>query len=240
MHPHLRSAGKEWRNVIQSKVSMNKCFIKCGRKPLGRGFYWYIHPACIDMFRCGDFDPLEIRWNITKYERLLNTATSNSLSMRSDNQNTIVHADQGTTIPLNQTNMASTRQNFMTPVGQESMTAVNQCTLTNIAQNIMTPANQTAVTAVNQATTIVAPYSSDGSPTNHPVMMGDNQSSSPPGNHNQLHGYQFQYSAAAIAGSEGSRYSQYCSNMGNYHTELHNYNWMPTSSHFNYSLCSYL
>ncbi len=229
MQPHLLTAGEKWKNQIRVTLSIKECFRKCGPAPLGRGFYWHIHPGCIDMFRCGDFDPIKIHYNIRTNEHYSKIALSNSPLMRPDNQNT---ADQGTTIPVDQNNMTAEHQNYMNPINQDTMTAVNQYTLTSIAQNNIASVSQTAVTPFDQATTIVAPYSS--------VAMTDNQSSSPPGNHNQLHGYQLQYSATAIAGSVGSQYSQYCLNMENYHKDIQNYNWMPTSSHFNYSLCSYL
>ncbi len=56
MYPYYRTAGKAWHNAIHKSISTKECFIKCGQRHLGRGFYWYIHPSCIDMFRSGDFN----------------------------------------------------------------------------------------------------------------------------------------------------------------------------------------
>lgn len=54
-YPYYRSARKTWRNAIRHNLSVNECFVKAGRSNYGRGHYWAVHPACIDMFTKGDF-----------------------------------------------------------------------------------------------------------------------------------------------------------------------------------------
>ena len=44
-----------WRNAVRHNLSINDCFIKAGRTEIGRGYYWAIHPSCIQDFKKGDF-----------------------------------------------------------------------------------------------------------------------------------------------------------------------------------------
>ena len=41
---------------VRYNLSTNECFIKKGRAPSGRGFYWAIHPACVEDFDKGEFN----------------------------------------------------------------------------------------------------------------------------------------------------------------------------------------
>lgn len=54
-YSYFKTAETSWRNVVRHNLSINECFIKAGRASSGRGFYWAIHPACVDMFKSGDF-----------------------------------------------------------------------------------------------------------------------------------------------------------------------------------------
>ena len=54
-YEYYRTASKTWQNAIRHNLSVNDCFIKNGRAPHGRGFYWSIHPACLPSFVKGDF-----------------------------------------------------------------------------------------------------------------------------------------------------------------------------------------
>ncbi|KAK2147855.1 hypothetical protein LSH36_534g01014 [Paralvinella palmiformis] len=45
---------KNWRVRVRHVLSVNSCFVKGKRAKSGRGFYWMIHPACVDSFRSGD------------------------------------------------------------------------------------------------------------------------------------------------------------------------------------------
>ena len=63
-------ASKEsWRNSVRHNLSTNKCFQRCGRAPNGRGFVWQIHPACMPMFRCGNFTRRDALSEVYRYER---------------------------------------------------------------------------------------------------------------------------------------------------------------------------
>ena len=53
--PYFVTAETSWRNVVRHNLSVNECFTKAGRAESGRGYYWGIHPACVDMFQKGDF-----------------------------------------------------------------------------------------------------------------------------------------------------------------------------------------
>ena len=52
---YFRNRGPGWRNSIRHNLSLNDCFIKCGRSVNGKGHYWTIHPANLDDFSRGDF-----------------------------------------------------------------------------------------------------------------------------------------------------------------------------------------
>ena len=60
-YEYYRTAPKTWKNAIRHNLSVNECFIKNGRAPNGRGYYWSIHPACVRSFVKGDFRRREAR-----------------------------------------------------------------------------------------------------------------------------------------------------------------------------------
>ncbi len=64
MHPYFRTSSESLRSNIRLNLSINPCFIKCGRVSSRWGFYWYIHPSCIEMFKCGDFSRSKIQRRI--------------------------------------------------------------------------------------------------------------------------------------------------------------------------------
>jgi hypothetical protein len=53
--PYYNNQDKAWRNSVRHNLSLNECFIKCGRADNGKGNYWAIHPACVEAFSRGDF-----------------------------------------------------------------------------------------------------------------------------------------------------------------------------------------
>ena len=54
-YPFYRNNDRSWRNSIRHNLSLNECFIKCGRSGDGRGNFWGIHPANIEDFARGDY-----------------------------------------------------------------------------------------------------------------------------------------------------------------------------------------
>ncbi|XP_072032923.1 uncharacterized protein [Amphiura filiformis] len=53
--PFYRNNDRSWRNSIRHNLSLNECFIKCGRSGDGRGNFWGIHPANVEDFARGDY-----------------------------------------------------------------------------------------------------------------------------------------------------------------------------------------
>jgi hypothetical protein len=60
-----------WRNSIRYCLSANECFVKNGRAPKNRGYYWSIHPACIDDFIRGDFNRRKARKRVQQINQKL-------------------------------------------------------------------------------------------------------------------------------------------------------------------------
>ena len=54
-YPYFKTAKKSWKSSVRHHLSVSECFVKGRRAPNGRGFYWSIHPACLDKFKAGDF-----------------------------------------------------------------------------------------------------------------------------------------------------------------------------------------
>ncbi|XP_074650220.1 uncharacterized protein LOC141905287 [Tubulanus polymorphus] len=52
---YYNNSNKAWRNSVRHNLSLNECFVKCGRAENGKGNYWAIHQACVDDFARGDF-----------------------------------------------------------------------------------------------------------------------------------------------------------------------------------------
>jgi len=69
--PYYERSTTAWRNSVRHNLSVNECFVKNGRAPSGRGFYWAIHPACLDDFRRGDFNRRQARGRAQTNFRLL-------------------------------------------------------------------------------------------------------------------------------------------------------------------------
>ena len=60
---------RAWRNSIRHNLSLNECFIKCGRADNGKGNYWSIHPACTEDFKKGDFRRRQARRRARKTQQ---------------------------------------------------------------------------------------------------------------------------------------------------------------------------
>ena len=69
--PYYKHSKSAWRNSVRHNLSVNECFVKSGRAPSGRGFYWAIHPACLEDFKRGDFNRRQARSRAQTNYRLL-------------------------------------------------------------------------------------------------------------------------------------------------------------------------
>ena len=69
--PYYERCKSAWRNSVRHNLSVNECFVKNGRAPSGRGFYWAIHPACLDDFKRGDFNRRQARCRAQTNFRML-------------------------------------------------------------------------------------------------------------------------------------------------------------------------
>ncbi len=75
MQPIYRDTTLSWKNAVRHNLSKSACFIKVGRTDIGRGFYWAIHPSCVQAFKKGDFDHRQAAKRI-KYAERENTKTT--------------------------------------------------------------------------------------------------------------------------------------------------------------------
>ncbi|KAL4227943.1 hypothetical protein ACF0H5_013382 [Mactra antiquata] len=77
-YPYYQMKDKSWRNSIRHNLSLNECFVKCGRSENGKGNYWGIHPANIGDFANGDFRRRRARRQVRKCDEELHRLCSNS------------------------------------------------------------------------------------------------------------------------------------------------------------------
>ena len=68
-YPKFTGSKKLWKNGVRHNLSSNKCFKKCGQAPSGRGYIWQIHPACMQMFQCGNFLRRDALSEVHRYEK---------------------------------------------------------------------------------------------------------------------------------------------------------------------------
>ena len=68
-YPKFTGSKKLWKNGVRHNLSSNICFKKCGQAPSGRGYIWQIHPACMQMFQCGNFLRRDALSEVHRYER---------------------------------------------------------------------------------------------------------------------------------------------------------------------------
>ena len=68
-YPDFTSSKGAWKNSVRHNLSVNECFVKDGRAPNGRGFYWKIHVACLSNFRRGNFIRRDALSEVYKHQR---------------------------------------------------------------------------------------------------------------------------------------------------------------------------
>ncbi|KAK9498074.1 hypothetical protein O3M35_003956 [Rhynocoris fuscipes] len=101
--PYYRRNTQRWQNSLRHNLSFNDCFVKIPRRPdrPGKGAYWTLHPAALDMFENGsllrrrkrfkllksDKDRLENELQALISSKTTTTTTTESLQQQQDEQN---------------------------------------------------------------------------------------------------------------------------------------------------------
>ncbi|KAJ8872173.1 hypothetical protein PR048_025775 [Dryococelus australis] len=69
--PYYRRNTQRWQNSLRHNLSFNDCFIKIPRRPdrPGKGAYWALHPAALDMFENGSFLRRRKRFKLPRREK---------------------------------------------------------------------------------------------------------------------------------------------------------------------------
>ena len=85
-YPYFKKEDRSWRNSVRHNLSLNECFIKCGRSEAGKGSYWTIHPACSTGFAKGDFRRRHARRRARQNDEFVfdQEPTNNTSSMNID------------------------------------------------------------------------------------------------------------------------------------------------------------
>ena len=68
-YPDFTASKGAWKNSVRHNLSVNECFMKAGRAPNGRGYYWKIHPACMNNFKNGNFIRRDALSEVYKQQR---------------------------------------------------------------------------------------------------------------------------------------------------------------------------
>jgi len=63
-YPYFETAPPAWRISVRHHLSTCDGFVKVGRVPLSRGFWWAVHPLCVDDFKNGIIERSMIRKRI--------------------------------------------------------------------------------------------------------------------------------------------------------------------------------
>ncbi|XP_075215235.1 fork head domain-containing protein FD4-like [Lycorma delicatula] len=78
--PYYRRNTQRWQNSLRHNLSFNDCFVKIPRRPdrPGKGAYWALHPAALDMFENGSFLRRRKRFKLPKQEKSQSDRTTSS------------------------------------------------------------------------------------------------------------------------------------------------------------------
>ena len=55
LFPYYKTSTITWRNAVRHNLSINDCFVKVSRASNHRGYYWTLHPSCVEIFRSGKY-----------------------------------------------------------------------------------------------------------------------------------------------------------------------------------------
>ena len=67
-YPNITQTNRSWKNSVRHDLSTNPCFVKAGRAPNGRGFFWTIHPGCLPCFKIGNFQRRDALRGVQRYK----------------------------------------------------------------------------------------------------------------------------------------------------------------------------
>lgn len=69
--PYYRRNTQRWQNSLRHNLSFNDCFVKIPRRPdrPGKGAYWTLHPAALDMFENGSLLRRRKRFKLLKSDK---------------------------------------------------------------------------------------------------------------------------------------------------------------------------
>ncbi|XP_054278671.1 fork head domain-containing protein FD4-like [Macrosteles quadrilineatus] len=69
--PYYRHNTQRWQNSLRHNLSFNDCFVKIPRRPdrPGKGAYWALHPAALDMFENGSLLRRRKRFKLMKSDK---------------------------------------------------------------------------------------------------------------------------------------------------------------------------
>ncbi|KAK9498071.1 hypothetical protein O3M35_003953 [Rhynocoris fuscipes] len=88
--PYYRRNTQRWQNSLRHNLSFNDCFVKIPRRPdrPGKGAYWTLHPAALDMFENGSFLRRRKRFKLPKPKQLEEAVKRNNSVQSTNNSNT--------------------------------------------------------------------------------------------------------------------------------------------------------
>ena len=94
-YPYYKHTTNSWKSSIRHNLSVNECFVK-GRRSKSGGYFWSVHPSCIDSFRNQDFDRRKARRQVQRSNRALGSALDEMKTLRQLSQSTSnVQSDDG-------------------------------------------------------------------------------------------------------------------------------------------------
>jgi hypothetical protein len=73
-YPYYKHTTNSWRTSIRHNLSVNECFVKGKRSKSGHGYFWSVHPSCMDSFKNGDFDRRKARRQVQHCNRAFGSA----------------------------------------------------------------------------------------------------------------------------------------------------------------------
>ena len=86
-YPYYKHTSNSWKSSIRHNLSVNECFVK-GRRSKSGGYFWSVHPSCIDSFKNQDFDRRKARRQVQRSNRALGSTLDEMKTLRQLSQST--------------------------------------------------------------------------------------------------------------------------------------------------------